>query len=113
MVGGYTSLLGTVVIIMQRKSSLNMVQEAFGSDMGSYSIQSIEQRRALVCSKSATWYSQTLRGGEGQGLVTESMEREKRIEKWSEEETRGRILQEGVSMLNRTKTRSIVDGVLV
>ena len=39
------------------------------------------------------------------------MGREKRIEKWSEEETRGRILQEGTSVLNGRKTRLIVDGV--
>ena len=41
------------------------------------------------------------------------MGREKRIEKWSEEETGGRILQEGASLLDVRKTRSIVEGVLV
>ena len=51
------------------------------------------------------------RGGEG--LLTESAGREKRIEKWSEEETGGRILQEGPSMLDGTKSRSIVEDVLV
>ena len=40
------------------------------------------------------------------------MGREKRIEKWSEEETGGRILQ-GASMLDGRKTRSIVEGVSV
>ena len=88
-------MLGTVVVIMQRKGSLNMAQEAFGSDKGSNSFQSMEQRRALACSKSVRWYSQTLRGGEGEGQLTESVGREKRIKKWSEEKTGGRILQEG------------------
>ena len=59
------------------------------------------------------WYSQTLQGGEGEELLTESVGREKRIEKWSEEETGGRILQEGASLLDVRKTRSIVEGVLV
>ena len=36
---------------------------------------------------------------------------EKRREKWSGEETRGRILMEGASMLEGAKTRSIVYGV--
>ena len=60
-----------------------------------------------------SWYSQTLRGEEGEGLLTESVGREKRIEKWSEEETVGRILEEGESMLDGRKTRSIVEGVSV
>ena len=110
---GYTSLLGTVVIIMQRKSSLNMAQEALGSGKRSNSFQSMEQRRALAHSKSARWYSQTLQGGEGEGLLTESVRRNKSIKKWSEEETAGRILQEGTSMLDGRKTRSIVEGVSV
>ena len=96
---------------MWRKSSLNMAQEALGSDKGSNSFQS--RRRALACSKSVRWYRQTLRGGEGKRLLTESVGREKRIEKWSEEETGGRILQEGASMLDGRKTRSIVEGVSV
>ena len=50
---------------MRRKSSFNMAQEASGSEKGSNSFQSIEQRRALTRSKSAGWYSQILRGGEG------------------------------------------------
>ena len=49
--------------------------------------------------------------GEGEGLLTDSVGRETRIENWSEEETGGRILQEGASMLDGRKTRSIVDGV--
>ena len=49
------------------------------------------------------------RGGDGEGLLTESVGREKRIERWSEKETGGRILQEGVSMLDRRKIRSIVE----
>ena len=89
---GYTSLLGIMEVIMQGKSSFNMAQEALGSDKGSNFFQSMEQRRALACSMSARWYSQTLREGEGEGLLTESGGREKRIEKWSEEETGGRIL---------------------
>ena len=98
---------------MRRKSSFNMAQEASGSEKGSNSFQSMEQRRALARSKSAGWYSQILRGGEGEGLLTESVGREKRIEKWSEEETGGRILQEGVSMLDGRKTRSIMEVVSV
>ena len=73
----------------------------------------MEQRRALARSKSVRWYSQTLQGGEGEGLLTESVGREKRIEKWSEEETGGKILQEGASMLDGRKTRSIVEGISV
>ena len=42
------------------KMFLNMAQEARGSDNGSNSFQSMEQRRTLACSKSARWYSQTL-----------------------------------------------------
>ena len=61
----YTSLLGTMVVIMWRKSSLNMAQEALGYDKGSNSFLSMELRRALACSKSARWDSQTLQGGEG------------------------------------------------
>ena len=41
------------------------------------------------------------------------MGREKRIEKRSEEEIGGRILQEGVSMLDGRKTRSIMEVVSV
>ena len=87
-------MLGIVVVIMQRKSSLNMVQEALGSDKMSNSFQSLEQRRALARSKSVRWYSQTLQEGEGEGLLTESVGREKRMVKWSEKGTGGRILQE-------------------
>ena len=88
---------------MWRKSSLNIAQEALGSDKGSNSFQSLEQRRALAHSKSVRWHSQTLQEGEREGLLTESVEREKRIEKWTEEETGGRILQEGASMLDGKK----------
>ena len=77
---------------MWRKSLLNVVQEALGSDKGSNCFQSLEQRKALTHSKSVRWYSQTLREGKGEGLLTKSVGREKRIEKWTEEETRGRIL---------------------
>ena len=90
-----------------------MAQEALGSDKRSNSFQSMEQRRALAHSKSGRWYSQTLQGGEEEGLLTESVGREKRIEKWSEEETGARILQEGASMLDGRKTRSMVEGVSV
>ena len=50
-VGWYTSLLGTVVVMMQRKSSLVMAQVALESDKGINSFQSMEQRRALTHSK--------------------------------------------------------------
>ena len=99
---------------MWRKCSLNIVQEALGSDKGSNFYQSLEERKALSHSKSVRWYSQTLQEGEGEGLLTESVARVKRIEKWSEEETEGRILQEGASMLDgKKKTRLIVEGVSV
>ena len=104
-------MLGTVVVIMRRKSSLNMGQEALGSDKVSNSFQSMEQRRALACSKSARWYSQTFQGGEGEGLLKQNQWEGRRIEKWSEEGTGGRILQ--ASMLGGRKIRSILEGVPV
>ena len=38
-------MLETVVVIMQRKSSLNVTQEALGSNKGSNSFQSMEWRK--------------------------------------------------------------------
>ena len=84
-IGWYTSLLGTVVVMMQRKSSLIMAQEALESDKVLILFQSMEKRRALAHSKSVRWYSQTLRGGGGkgrEGLLTNSVGKERRKMVW-------------------------------
>ena len=47
------------------ESSLNMAQEALGSDKGINLFQSMKQRRALTCSKSVRWYSKTSEEGKG------------------------------------------------
>ena len=62
---GYTGLLGTVVIILRRKSSFNMVKETLGFDKGSNSFQSMDQRRALTCSKSARCIARPWEEGRG------------------------------------------------
>ena len=72
---------------MQRKTSLNMAQETLGSDKGSNSFQSMEQRRALACSESVRWYSQDLvRRGGGRTVNRISGKGEKKEEEYYRKE---------------------------
>ena len=97
---------------MQRKCSLNLAQEALDPTRGIILSNQWREESNSMLKVSEIVQPDLVRRVRGRTVNRSSGKREKN-KKWSEKETGGRILQEGMSILNGRKTRSIVDGVSV